>query len=615
MLNKIFLVGLPSEKLADIKSICEFASCAISGKDTQVSYMEIAEKEAKVKMRLNCGRSTTFMCVVEEKLAKTLEPQMKTFFEASYMYVFSDIETLKKDITERTGVVLQGYGDSQETVEDQVVEEEVQEEKVQESEDTQQEESDLVSSEDDITSEDIFENEEELETTDLGGNSEVVEDTHEPLEEESEVLNTDEESVELETESSKCNVEETDAETNSETSQSDSESDDGSISNDADDTISDEVSDEDTCLTIPEMDFSSDELNSSYRMRAEINTLNHLNKQLQEQLEEEIKEQNEEIQQELCDTKEKLNTANQNLEDLKKLHSKVVSELDTKKELLGKKDAELKNKDLAIKTRNDKISRLSGDNKSLLNKVETFKTQYAKLADDIKAIQEKPMVNVINKTNIKSAIKQKIVEINPSKNIHIVFSGSCESVSDTAVFIKNLINKHEKYLVVDIAYDTFTDFALSVKGTETVEDLVNWLDDKVDEVSQCCMPTEFENVSYSKLAKGYINELAFTESKFIKKFIEKLSELDCKVIVNAGLLQGTIKCILYNTVSTVCNVSIVTKMTTINLRSLNGTLCCLDYDKNTVCVCLGFSKEKKPKMYDIIAKKYTTSIVEPFKPL
>lgn len=100
MTNNIFLVDLPESELAEIKSLCESALVSIQGEEAQATYITVGEKESKIQLRVNGGKSNTFMCIVSKALADKLSFNMQELFKSRKMYIFTDITAFRGKVKE-----------------------------------------------------------------------------------------------------------------------------------------------------------------------------------------------------------------------------------------------------------------------------------------------------------------------------------------------------------------------------------------------------------------------------------------------------------------------------------------------------------------------------------
>lgn len=101
MINNIFLVDLKDNEISDIKELCSDALVAVQGAEAQATFITVGAKEGKVQLRLNGSKSTTFMCIVSNELATSLEPLMPEIFKLRVMYLYKDFQSFKKEIGEK----------------------------------------------------------------------------------------------------------------------------------------------------------------------------------------------------------------------------------------------------------------------------------------------------------------------------------------------------------------------------------------------------------------------------------------------------------------------------------------------------------------------------------
>lgn len=293
-----------------------------------------------------------------------------------------------------------------------------------------------------------------------------------------------------------------------------------------------------------------------------------------------------------CEVKEKENNSiSSELSDLRRDLS----------ENLNNRDREIAN----ITEKNDEISRLKKEIDDLTNKIivmgnkneelskkdseiSSLKIEVSEMRAQLTAKEAGVFSSLAQKVGIKSRIEDYLLDkdlLEYDSKLLSVFSANSDSILDSCRHLFNKVkNEKGKCLVIDFNYDTFLDDMLRLEKNKSVKNFHGYIDGII-EYEECTYKTKFENVSYVRLAKGFINENYLVSMNW-NKLVSFIKEFDGKIFINAGVLSGSIKLLIYNTLCSLGTTQLVSKTTPVNIRSLLCLLSTLAVDKNLLCVCV-----------------------------
>lgn len=290
-----------------------------------------------------------------------------------------------------------------------------------------------------------------------------------------------------------------------------------------------------------------------------------------------------------------------------KLSTEVSSLKKDLSENLSNRDKEISN----ITEKNDEITRLKkeiddlngkiismGNKSEELSKkdieISSLKIEVSELRAQLTAKNTGVFSGLTQKVGIKSKIEDCLLNsdlLTYDSKLLTVFSANSDSIVDSCKHLFNKIKKEKgKCLVIDFNYDTFLDTLLSLEKNKGVKNFHGYIDGLVS-YEECVYKTKFDNVSYTRLAKGFINENYLVSMNW-GRFVNFIDEFNGKVFINAGVLSGSIKLLVYNTLCNLGNVEFVSKTTPVNLRSLLCVLSTLTSKDNLTCICVAPNKGK-----------------------
>lgn len=580
MINNVYLVDLKENELAEIKTLCKSALVSIQGEDAEAKFITLKLKEGKLQLKLNAAKSLTFMSIVSNDFLIDSKGQLDNIFSLRSVYVFQDIHTFKKSMDTN----FPNIGDKS------ILQEELKT-AIESEENFIVEKSDIVEVEEVINKEDKI----VIET-----NDNVVTSSAEVrvLKEELELLrdrlqNTDEEdNIELR---NKCiDLENQIKELKKQKNTLIEEFDKSKIDN------IDEI------RKLKET--YEDTLNKYQIARNERDSeIEKLNKVI-ENLTLEISE-TKLGKEDFTNLKNiEINTLKSKIENLE---SKIISDKNEIDVLLEEMEA------LTIESKKldelaNELTNLKVEYDNIKNELETKEKNYDEMNIKFTRLSESIFMKLGRKATAKAMITDKLKafsEVGKLGNLILIATGSNESIADANKYLDKLVsNSNIKCRVIDLNYDTFLDYALEARG-DIKKNLYDYMEDSSVQFSECVIGTRYNNVSYARICKGYINDtylLTMNWSRLLRHIENNPSVL---YVMNLGSIVGTIRGVILNSLSGVCRINVISRFTTINIRSTLASLSAFQYLEQIQCICEAVDITKIPQAYEKMKIKYPSQLI------
>lgn len=568
MVNNVYLVNIPEEEHEKIKELAKEALYKINGVSEEINFILVGEKESKMQLRLNCGKSATFMSIVDNSIAEKYYNVLENVFNLKSVYIYKGFVDFKRQIhcdfglscveeTVNTEITTEEYF-SEEQVEELYEVEEIQEEPF------------IVPDIDTIETDNVYY---ESEITNLAKDKEELENNLKQELEDKQELNSkiDEYTSKIGSLSDECTI------------------------------LTNMLTDSRDLVTTLERELETT------KGRAETSEGEVV--QLTQELES-LKSNTRVLELELESKKNRVEELNRDIEEHKKtieLHENTILEL---REQLGNSNSN-GNEELDVQMQETIDELIAARNEcNITKKMLTERDRnYFELSKQMDKINKSIFTNLGKKATLKSMITDTVTKFKPVSKFTLIASGNCDSMHETAEYIRRTAeNTTERLVVVDLTYETSLDFNLGI-GQSRVE-LNDLLVGNTSEVEHCLIRTKYTNCRYARLAMNFINEGYYLTMDW-EKLLTGLEKLDCNVIIHLGNLSGVYKGVVFNTLCRYMTTQIVTKITSINIRTMLLTLSSFK-DVSNYISCVGVKPKTGniPEIFNKLSEKYTARIID-----